>query len=301
MPAATGEHRLDPLAHTPDGSPVGVVVLVDHLERPPALDHVASDELGPDLRRPHRVARGIEFVGGLRQQLIGVTGELVEVVQAATRPLDPLHRFAERPERTNGSVVEVAHIAGFVTVRGVRAVPHGTCGRVEFGVARVSARTHVERIDVRVTPHGEPSTPSGLRPKPVSGVGAAGYGARVDDDQNLITSDADGRRAPFVPSDNTTLSSVLVGLEREGYAGQFVASEDGSLRCGACGVESPAGTYAVETIRRLEGASEPDEMMSVVAAACPNCGAQGTAVLGYGPAASPEDAAVSLALPHVDP
>lgn len=123
----------------------------------------------------------------------------------------------------------------------------------------------------------------------------------MDDDQNLITSDADGQRAPFVPSDNTTLSSVLVGLEREGFAAQFVAAEGGSLRCGACGVQSPAGTYAVETIRRLEGASEPDEMMSVVAAVCPGCGNRGTAVLGYGPGASPEDAAVSLALRHVDP
>jgi hypothetical protein len=125
--------------------------------------------------------------------------------------------------------------------------------------------------------------------------------ARVDDEQNLITSDADGRRAPFVPSDNTTLSSVLVGLEREGFEAQFVAADGGSLRCTACGVESPAGAYAVETIRRLEGASEPDEMMSVVAALCPNCGSRGTAVLGYGPGASPEDAAVSIALPHVDP
>lgn len=123
----------------------------------------------------------------------------------------------------------------------------------------------------------------------------------MDGEQNLITSDADGQRTPFVPSDNTTLSSVLVGLEREGFEAQFVAADAGSLRCATCGVESPAGTYAVETIRRLEGASEPDEMVSVVAAVCPNCGSRGTAVLGYGPGASPEDASVSLALRHVDP
>lgn len=123
----------------------------------------------------------------------------------------------------------------------------------------------------------------------------------MHDDRNLITSDADGGRAPFVPSDNTTLSSVLAGFEQEGFCAQFVAVDMGAMRCGACGTESAAGTYAVETIRRLEGASEPDEMMSVVAGVCPRCGARGTAVLGYGPGSSPEDAAVSLALRHVEP
>jgi hypothetical protein len=122
----------------------------------------------------------------------------------------------------------------------------------------------------------------------------------VHDERDLIESDADGLRAAFVPSDNTTLSSVLEGLEREGYDAQFVALTEGNLRCGACGVASAAGEFAVDSIRRLEGASEPDEMMSVVAAICPRCGVRGTAVLGYGPAASPEDSAVSVALPRVN-
>lgn len=122
-----------------------------------------------------------------------------------------------------------------------------------------------------------------------------------DSDDQLISSDAGGSGAPFVPSDNTTLTSVLDGLEREGYRAHFVARDDGSLSCGACGTTSPAGAFGVDAIRRLEGASEPDEMMSVVAATCPNCGNRGIAVLGYGPGSSPEDTAVSIALRHVDP
>jgi hypothetical protein len=46
----------------------------------------------------------------------------------------------------------------------------------------------------------------------------------------------------------------------------------------------------------LEGASDPDDMMTVIAARCPHCGVAGTLVLGYGPNASPEHVAVSRAL-----
>ena len=46
----------------------------------------------------------------------------------------------------------------------------------------------------------------------------------------------------------------------------------------------------------MEGASDPADMITVVATSCPVCGADGTMVLGYGPAASDLDAAVSRAL-----
>ena len=45
-------------------------------------------------------------------------------------------------------------------------------------------------------------------------------------------------------------------------------------------------------LRRLEGASDPDDMLAVVGLACPHCSAQGTAVLGYGPEAAAVDAEV---------
>jgi len=37
----------------------------------------------------------------------------------------------------------------------------------------------------------------------------------------------------------------------------------------------------------------------VLAARCPACGARGTAVLGFGPAASPADGDVTAALQHL--
>lgn len=102
--------------------------------------------------------------------------------------------------------------------------------------------------------------------------------------------------AAFVPSDNTTLTSVLSGLEADGFAGHLSAIADGNLHCDRCDGVRPASAFEVASIRRMEGASEPDEMLSVVAAICPRCGGRGVAVLGYGPSASAEDADVSIAL-----
>jgi hypothetical protein len=105
--------------------------------------------------------------------------------------------------------------------------------------------------------------------------------------------------AAFVPSDNTSLTSVLAGLAADGFTGSLRAVEGGNLHCDACDGVRPASTFEVLSIRRLEGASEPDEMMSVVAAVCPRCGARGVAVLGYGPSASADDADASVALASV--
>ena len=52
----------------------------------------------------------------------------------------------------------------------------------------------------------------------------------------------------------------------------------------------------MSSLRRLEGASDPDDMLAVVALACPACGTQGTVVLGFGPNATAEDSDVLKAL-----
>jgi hypothetical protein len=52
----------------------------------------------------------------------------------------------------------------------------------------------------------------------------------------------------------------------------------------------------MSSLRRMEGASDPGDMMAVVAIECPSCQAQGTLVLGFGPAASAEDSDVLLVL-----
>lgn len=105
---------------------------------------------------------------------------------------------------------------------------------------------------------------------------------------------------PGTPSDNTTLTAVLADLESEGYTASFGARDGARLHCSSCGQESDAGEFVVDLDRRLEGASDPDALALVVAATCPSCGIQGTAVFGYGPEASEVDA-LALAGLDIDP
>jgi hypothetical protein len=99
-----------------------------------------------------------------------------------------------------------------------------------------------------------------------------------------------------VPSDNTTLSAVLAEFAAAGHDGQFeVVAADG-VCCVACsGVSAPA-EYHVAAWRRLEGASDPDDMLSVVAVTCPSCDRRGALVLGFGPTAAADEAAVGRGL-----
>ena len=84
------------------------------------------------------------------------------------------------------------------------------------------------------------------------------------------------------PSDNTTLSAVLADYASAGYAGDFRAGDDG-VQCGTCGVVSAMERIEVDSLRRLEGASDPADMAAVLATVCPACGTQGTLVVRYGP------------------
>lgn len=111
-----------------------------------------------------------------------------------------------------------------------------------------------------------------------------------------MTDDTDSSTAAGVPSDNTTLLSVLEHFRSEGWTGDPVLTEDGPIRCASCREEAPPDDYGVGDLRRLEGASDPDDMLAVVAVRCPNCGDKGTLVLHYGPTASPAEAEVLLAM-----
>lgn len=97
-------------------------------------------------------------------------------------------------------------------------------------------------------------------------------------------------RITDAPSDNTTLTAVLDELMANGYDASFGARDGGRVFCSACREERPAADFDVDATRRLEGASDPDAEVLVVAGTCPNCGACGTAALGYGPEASSVDA-----------
>jgi len=114
----------------------------------------------------------------------------------------------------------------------------------------------------------------------------------------IPTADAGHDQVPGTPSDNTTLTAVLDGLRAEGYAADLRAiGSVGEVRCGSCGAASLAGELTDVVERRLEGASDPDDMVLAVGARCPACGEQGAMTLGYGPAASEADSAVVSLLP----
>jgi hypothetical protein len=98
------------------------------------------------------------------------------------------------------------------------------------------------------------------------------------------------------PSDNTTLTEVIGSYREAGFVVDFFAEEDGRVRCGHCNSVLAADQLTMQSMRRMEGASDPADMLSVVATTCPVCGADGTMVLGYGPNASEGDAHVSRAL-----
>jgi hypothetical protein len=89
-----------------------------------------------------------------------------------------------------------------------------------------------------------------------------------------------------------TILDVLGELESRGFTGQFMPREGGQVECLTCHRLSPADETVFRHLRRLEGASDPADMLAVVGLACPHCGAQGTAVLGYGPGATSVDTEV---------
>jgi hypothetical protein len=93
---------------------------------------------------------------------------------------------------------------------------------------------------------------------------------------------ADGQQ-PGAPGDNTTLVDVLRGYEEDGWTTTFGLLDDGSLRCGACEKSISADAVDVHSLRRLEGASDPADMLAVVAVKCPHCASGGVITLNYGP------------------
>jgi DNA-directed RNA polymerase subunit RPC12/RpoP len=108
------------------------------------------------------------------------------------------------------------------------------------------------------------------------------------------------RPSRYVQGEAQTLAGVLGELEQQGFTKQFAAQPAGRIRCIECGREFGPDNTTVETVWRLEGASDPDDMLAVLPVTCPNCGARGTLVLGFGPEAPIEDSEILAALPPAD-
>jgi hypothetical protein len=93
-----------------------------------------------------------------------------------------------------------------------------------------------------------------------------------------------------------TLSEVLAGYAEGGYTASFTPLEGGSVECHVCNSKASASRVKMSSLRRMEGASDPDDMVAVVAIECPSCNAKGTLVLGFGPTAAEEDSDVLRSL-----
>jgi hypothetical protein len=99
------------------------------------------------------------------------------------------------------------------------------------------------------------------------------------------------------PSDNTTLITELEGLRSQGYDGDFVTEAGPGLRCRACEHVIPAEDLHLDALRRLEGASDPADMVAILALRCPSCGAKGAAVVSFGPTATEDEDELLRRLP----
>jgi len=101
----------------------------------------------------------------------------------------------------------------------------------------------------------------------------------------------------YLQGEAVTLVDVLDQFGAEGYQGQFDGPR-GKVRCLTCRRETDPADVPVERMRRLEGASDPADMLAVVALRCPHCATSGTLVLNYGPESTPEEADILAALPE---
>lgn len=86
-----------------------------------------------------------------------------------------------------------------------------------------------------------------------------------------------------------TILEVLREYEQRGYTGQFAAREGGDIKCFSCGARMAPQEVEMESLRRVEGVSDPADMALIGALACPRCGVRGTATFKYGPDAPPGD------------
>ncbi len=102
------------------------------------------------------------------------------------------------------------------------------------------------------------------------------------------------------PTDSSSLAELLASFELEGYRTQMMARPGGYVLCTSCHQETDAAEMHVDGLERTEGASDPDDMLAVVALVCPVCDSQGTLVLGYGPEVDEDDAEILARLRDVD-
>lgn len=101
---------------------------------------------------------------------------------------------------------------------------------------------------------------------------------------------------PGAPAGPSTMIELLADLRGQGFERDMYVTADGLVSCGACGHAAAPTDLVLHALRRLEGASDPADEAAVLAVECRVCGGRGTTIVRYGPEASPQDAAVLLAV-----
>ena len=86
-----------------------------------------------------------------------------------------------------------------------------------------------------------------------------------------------------------SLLSLLAEFRVEGFTRDFRSKPGGVVECGGCHAPHRADSLELHRLERLEGDSDPSEMLAVCAVVCPACGIRGTLVLTYGPESTRED------------
>lgn len=99
-------------------------------------------------------------------------------------------------------------------------------------------------------------------------------------------------------SGSEQLGELLERWEGLGFTCHFGSREAAMVICFTCHHSTPAIEMQVVHIARLEGASDPDDMLAVIALRCPTCDSNGMLVCGYGPNADLVDTEVLQALPN---
>ena len=131
------------------------------------------------------------------------------------------------------------------------------------------------------------SFPSRSAFEPLLRVTAVGRGAAAVTSTSAWSGYKQAMASPTDPetvaTGTTTLTDVLAGYAQSGFDASFSVREPAQMECHTCNQTFAASETPMASLRRMEGASDPADMLAVVALTCPHCGAQGTAVLGYGP------------------
>src|SRR5207245_2259039 len=77
--------------------------------------------------------------------------------------------------------------------------------------------------------------------------------------------------------DGLTLTECLAHFEAKGYTGHFGAAEGGLVRCFSCHTDSKPEDVVLDGICRVEGVSDPDDMLAVLGLTCPRARAMSVA------------------------